>query len=86
MLKDRIIIEELNTSLSRISHDRTLNDICYGQLFKNNVLFSHDPYYDELELCNPLGSYVKKNTKLVWYSLCSVIFILSISHHCVLLT
>ena len=60
MLKDRIIIEELNTSLSRISHDRTLNDICYGQLFKNNVLFSHDPYYDELELCNPLGSYVKK--------------------------
>lgn len=46
----------------------TLRDFCDGELFRNNQLFREDPsalqiqlYYDELELCNPLGSKAKKH-------------------------
>ena len=45
-----------------------LNDYCDGEFFKLNPLYKEDPcalqiqlYYDELELCNPLGSKVKKH-------------------------
>ena len=40
-----------------------LGDYCDGELFATSELFQDDPcalqiqlYYDELELCNPLGS------------------------------
>lgn len=43
-----------------------LNDYCDGKAFMKNPLFSMDRkaiqiflYYDELEICNPLGSKVK---------------------------
>lgn len=43
-------------------------DFCDGNLFKNHPLFSANPlalqiilFYDELELCNPLGTHVKKH-------------------------
>ena len=43
-----------------------LSDYCNGEFFKSNPLFQDDPcalqiqlYYDELELCNPLGSKTK---------------------------
>ena len=45
-----------------------LGDYCDGELFKNNQLFKDDPtalqiqlYYDELEVCNPLGTKAKKH-------------------------
>lgn len=45
-----------------------LGDFCDGTLFQSHPLFSSDPfalqviaYYDELEVVNPLGSYVKKH-------------------------
>lgn len=51
-----------------------LMDYCDGQSYKENPLFQEDPtalqiqlYYDELEVCNPLGSYAKKH-KLGKYS------------------
>ena len=43
-----------------------IGDYCDGELFQKNVLFQEDPtalqiqlYYDELEVCNPLGSVVQ---------------------------
>ena len=45
-----------------------LGDYCDGKLFAENELFKEDPsalqiqlYYDELEVCNPLGSKAKKH-------------------------
>ena len=51
----------------RIEHDSQglIQDFCDGSSFKNHPLFSNDPdalqiiaYYDELEVTNPIGSYV----------------------------
>ena len=51
-----------------IRNDGVIEDFCDGQLFKQHALFSQDPfalqiiaYYDELELCNPLGTHVKQH-------------------------
>ena len=56
---------ELNTSRE---HSVYLQDFCDGSLFKSHPLFSLDVnglqmigYYDELEICNPLGSFVQTN-------------------------
>ena len=45
-----------------------LNDFCDGSLFKSHYMFNSDPnalqviaYYDELEVVNPIGSYIKKH-------------------------
>ena len=45
-----------------------LTDYCDGSLFKSHPIFSTDPkalqiiaYYDELEICNPLGTRTKKH-------------------------
>ena len=43
-------------------------DFCDGKLFREHPLFSSDPfalqiiaYFDELEVCNPLGSHIKRH-------------------------
>ena len=48
-----------------------LGDYCDGELYTTSALFQEDPcalqiqlYYDELELCNPLGSKKHKLGKL----------------------
>lgn len=54
-----------------------MEDFCDGALYKNHPIFSTDPlalqviaYYDELELCNPLGTHVKKHKLgIVFFSL-----------------
>ncbi len=45
-----------------------MTDYCDGELFKSNPLFIEDPcalqiqlYYDEIEVCNPIGSFAKKH-------------------------
>ena len=45
-----------------------LGDYCDGELFLTSELFQEDPcalqiqlYYDEVEVCNPIGSKVKKH-------------------------
>lgn len=45
-----------------------MEDYCDGQLYKQNKLFMEDPcalqiqlYYDEIEVCNPIGSFAKKH-------------------------
>ena len=57
--------EVLNPHTSASS---VLTDFCDGSLYKSCPLFSSDPYalqiigyYDDLEVVNPLGSYVKKH-------------------------
>lgn len=48
--------------------DGVLHDFCDGLLYKSHSMFSADSkslqiiaYYDELEIVNPIGSYVKKH-------------------------
>ena len=50
------------------STDSTLTDMCDGSVFKMHPLFKLDTraiqiiaYFDEVELCNPLGSSTKKH-------------------------
>jgi hypothetical protein len=57
-----------------------LSDYCDGELLRESTLFQEDPsalqiqlYYDEVEICNPLGSKAKKHklgTQLHLTSLC----------------
>jgi hypothetical protein len=54
--------------LSHAKYDGCLSDFCDGTLFKTYLLFSEHSnalqiilYYDDLELCNPLGSNTKKH-------------------------
>ena len=44
----------------------TLADYCKGSMYKSHPLFCEDPhalqlflYYDDVEICNPLGSRAK---------------------------
>ena len=50
------------------SSNDVLGDFCDGSLFQTHPIFSSDPYalqiipyYDELEVVNPIGSYVKRH-------------------------
>ena len=50
------------------SSDTVMSDVCDGQIFQSHPLFTAYPqalqiilYYDDLEICNPLGSNVKKH-------------------------
>ena len=58
-----------------------LGDYCDGELFAASELFKDDPcalqiqlYYDELELCNPLGSKKHKLGKCSY--VCTYVFII----------
>lgn len=68
LLSDSSIQEEIENTHARIRTDNMLEDFCDGSVFKEHPLFSLDPkalqiicYYDELEMANPLGAYVKKH-------------------------
>ena len=52
----------------RASNTTSLHDFCDGQVYRDHPLFSIDPsalqiiaYYDDIEVCNPLGSSSKKH-------------------------
>ena len=70
-------MDEIETLPRRMHSDGLLEDFCDGSLFKVHPLFSCDPcalqiiaYFDELEVCNPLGSHVKKHKLgLVFFTL-----------------
>ena len=69
--------EHLEAFPSRIRNDGIMEDFCDGATFKSHPLFSQDPealqiigYFDELEVCNPLGSHIKKHkVGVVFYTL-----------------
>ena len=68
LLNDQSIQNEIEQCPSRVHSDGLLEDFCDGELFRSHPLFSQDPhalqiiaYFDEVELCNPLGTHVKKH-------------------------
>ncbi len=63
-----IPIENTLLSLLKSAPDvvsgETMRDMCDGSVFKEHPVFKGDniiAYYDEIELCNPLGSSTKKH-------------------------
>ena len=71
---DDEIRSQVDTCNSRVHRDGRIEDFCDGELFKSHALFSKDPkalqiiaYYDELEVCNPLGSHVKTHKLGLFY-------------------
>lgn len=70
-------MEQIDNCQQRIHCDGLIEDFCDGLLFSEHPLFSRVPhalqviaYYDELELCNPLGSHVKQHKLgIVFYTL-----------------
>ena len=68
LLHDTSIQEQLQKLPECIHQNGKIEDFCDGARFKSHPLFSKDPHalqviahYDELEVCNPLGSHVKKH-------------------------
>ena len=70
LLQDKTVQEEINNFPRRKhpSDSDILEDVCDGSRFKEHPLFSVNPralqiiaYYDELEVCNPLGAHIKKH-------------------------
>ena len=66
LLEDRTILQYIDNPHQRL--DDKLEDFCDGELFVNHPVFSTDPYaiqiiayFDELEVCNPLGTHTKKH-------------------------
>ena len=68
LLRDPSVQNEINQCSKRIHSNGVLEDFCDGELFQSHPLFSQNPnalqiiaYFDEVELCNPLGTHVKKH-------------------------
>ena len=66
LLQDRSVQVEIDAFPQRMRNDSKLSDFCDGELFKAHPLFSTDfyplqivAYFDELEVCNPLGTHIK---------------------------
>ena len=80
LLQDASILEEVDQSSKRVHQDGFIEDFCDGSRFKTHPLFSEDPsalqiiaYYDELEVCNPLGSHTKKRKlEIVFFTLANI--------------
>lgn len=67
LLNDRSIYDEI-VNVRNASSSELLSDFCDGSLFKTHPIFSTDPhalqiilYYDELEIANPIGCFVKQH-------------------------
>ena len=77
LFEDDGIVDQIYSFPKRILNDNMMEDFCDGNLYKTHPIFSTDPlalqiiaYYDELELCNPLGTHVKQHKLgLVFFSL-----------------
>ena len=76
LFQDKGIVDQIYSFPKRIRSDNRMK-FCDGNLYKNHPIFSTDPlalqiiaYYDELELCNPLGTHIKQHKLgLVFFSL-----------------
>lgn len=80
LLQDESIQEEVHNCSARIHSDGKLEDFCDGSVFQQHELFSSNSealqivgYYDELEVTNPIGAYVKKHkVGVVFFMLANV--------------
>lgn len=66
-------------------NDNFIEDYCDGSIFKNHPLFSVNPtalqvmfYYDDLEICNPIGCRAKKHKigKFICFSYSKILMVL----------
>ena len=77
LLRDTTVLEQIEQLPKRINQDGKIEDFCDGERFKNHPIFSKDlsalqiiAFYDEVEICNPLGSHVKQHKLgIVFYTL-----------------
>lgn len=77
LLADTSVMEQIEQLPNRIRNDGLVEDFCDGVRFKSHPLFSQDKsalqiiaFYDEVEICNPLGSHVKQHKLgIVFYTL-----------------
>ena len=77
LLADPSVIEQIDELPKRIRTDGLIEDFCDATRFKCHPLFSVDTsalqiiaFYDEVEICNPLGSHVKQHKLgIVFYTL-----------------
>lgn len=77
LLGDATVVEQFDELPKRIHEDGRIEDFCDGKRYKNHPIFSQDAsaiqiiaYYDEVEICNPLGSHVKQHKLgIVFYTL-----------------
>ena len=67
LLCNSTVMDQIESFPNRISSDGLVHDFCDGNLYRSHPLFSNDKqslqiiaFYDELKVCNPLGSHVKK--------------------------
>jgi hypothetical protein len=72
LLSDQFIFDEVFRGHKR--SDSLLSDYCDGSLYNSHNLFSKDHtalqlivYYDDVEVCNPLGSRAKKHKLAIFY-------------------
>ena len=80
LLSDATVMEQIDQLPNRIHQDGKIEDFCDGERYKNHPLFSKDAsalqiiaYYDEVEICNPLGSHVKQHKLgIVFYTVGNV--------------
>ena len=68
LIQDPDILEQIEGFSRRMCSASLQEDFCDGTLFRDHPLFTSDPlalqilaYFDELEVCNPLGSHIKKH-------------------------
>ena len=81
ILSDNSVMEQIDTFPERVHSDGLIRDFCDGSLYANNPLFSQDPYalqviayFDELKICNPLGSHVKQHKLgIVFYIIANIL-------------
>ena len=79
-MSDTSIAEQVENCPHRIHTDGSVEDFCDGSVFAKHALFSRDPhalqiiaYFDEVEICNPLGSHVKRHKLgIVFYTLANI--------------
>ena len=77
LLCDKSVLEQVENCQHRIRNDGKIQDFCHGTLFSKHPVFSQDhqalqiiAYFDELEICNPLGSHTKRHkVGIVFYTL-----------------
>ena len=77
LLANNLILEQIEKCPQRKCCDGLMKDFCDGLRFASHPLFKEDlsalqiiAYYDELEICNPLGSHIKKHKLgIVFYTL-----------------
>ena len=80
LLCDSSVQEQVKQLSKRRHKDGRIEDFCDATRFSCHSLFSQDPnalqivaHYDELEVCNPLGSHVKSHkVGIVSYTLANI--------------